>query len=94
MLLNTFDNFNQYSTIQHLVAIGILGIIFILLGWLISRLFRPSGRTVQLELHDIKKELLEELNTAKKFNAEYQQLVKKETEVAKQAPKNTEHQKS
>lgn len=80
MLLMTLDNFKHYSSFQHLFAIGILGILFILLGWLISRLFRPSARIVQRELHDIKKDLLDELNTAKKFNAEYQQLVKQETE--------------
>jgi len=86
MLLMTLDKFQEYAGIQYAVAIAILGIVFILLGWLISRLFRPSGRTVQQELYDIKKELLNELNTAKKFNAEYQQLVKKETENVSKTP--------
>ena len=76
----TSDKFTQYSFMQNMFAIGILAVVFILLGWLISRLLRPNARLVQRELHDIKKELLDELNTAKKFNAEYQLLVKKETE--------------
>ena len=74
----TFTKFQEYSGVQYATAIAILGLVFILLGWLLSRLFRPSGHLVQQKLHDIKKELLNELNTAKKFNAEYQQLVEKE----------------
>ena len=81
-----FDKFSEYSTIQHLVAIGVLGLVFILLGWLVSRLFRPGAKLVQQELHDIKKELLAELNTAKKFNAEYQLLIKKDNKSIDETP--------
>ncbi len=86
LLFIGYDKFNEYSNLQHVIAIAILGLVFFFLGWLISRLIRPSGRIVQKELHDIKKELLDELNTAKKFNAEYQLLVKQETKSMTEVP--------
>lgn len=78
MLFITFDQFQQYSQQQYLIAIAILGVVFFLLGWIISKLIRPSSRSVHHDLNEIRKELLDELNIAKKFNADYHLLVKKE----------------
>lgn len=85
MLLFNFEKVTQYSNMTHLYAIAILGLIFIILGWLLSRLLRPSGRLVQERLQDVKKELLDELNTSKKFNAEHRHLIEKEADRMQQS---------
>ena len=90
LLFLNYDEYSEYFFLHNLVAIAILVIVFFLLGWFISRLLRPSGSVMQQELHDIKKDLLEELNAAKKFNAEYQLLVKQETEKMNKLPNEKE----
>lgn len=39
---------------------------------------RPSTYMIEDEIHNIKKHIIADLNTSKKFNADYQLLAKKE----------------
>lgn len=90
LLFLSYDKYNEYYFMHNVFAIIILAIVFFLLGWFVSRLIRPNGSVIQQELHDIKKELLDELNTVKKFNAEYQVLVKKESDDISEHPNEKE----
>ena len=78
MNLFNFDEIQTYWYKHQFIAVVLIGVLLFILGWIISRLLRPSYKDVQKELQSIKKELLDELNTAKKFNSDYQLLVKKE----------------
>jgi hypothetical protein len=74
----TFNNADQYFK-EHLVGgLILIGIVFIILGWLLSRLLRPPNYMLEDEIRHTKKQLISDLNTAKKFNTDCKLLATKE----------------
>ena len=74
----TYNEVNKYFNEHVITGVILVGLIFFILGWLISRLMRPSTYMIEEEIHHIKKHIIADLNTSKKFNADYQLLAKKE----------------
>jgi len=78
MIAFTYNEVSRYYQENWLWGIILVGLVFFLLGWIISRVMRPSTYMIEEEVHNIKKHIITNLNTSKKFNADYQLLAKKE----------------
>ncbi|MGJ8655422.1 MAG: hypothetical protein ACSHX6_03145 [Akkermansiaceae bacterium] len=74
----TYNDVSKYFQQNLIAGVILVGFIFFILGWIISRLMRPSTYMIEEEIHNIKKHIISDLNTSKKFNADYQLLAKKE----------------
>ena len=79
------DGFYGVSWIW-LITFVAVGLCFFILGWLISALTRVKNGDVLKESHNIKRGLMSELNTAKKFNSDYQVLARKEQQKKVELP--------
>ncbi len=85
-MLTIFDytQIEQYSQNVWIAGLVAVGLVFFILGWVITKLLRPSNREIHEESHNIKKHLLDDLNTSRKFNADYQLLAKKQKREEKE----------
>lgn len=72
------SHFEEQYKLHWAAALVVLGILCVLLGWICSRFTRPNIEPIQNEIRNTKRQMLEDLNEAKKFNADYQLLAKKE----------------
>jgi len=84
MIAFTYNEVSKYYQENWLWGIILIGLVFFLLGWIISRVMRPSTYMIEEEIHNIKKHIITNLNTSKKFNADYQLLAKKEKNKAEE----------
>lgn len=75
-----FTKIDQYSQNVWITGLIAVGLSFFILGWVMTKILRPSNREIQQESHNIKKQLLDDLNSSKKFNADYQLLAKNKIE--------------
>jgi len=73
----TYEEVTKYFRENLIGGLIVVGIVFFLLGWLVSRMMRPSTFMVEQEIHNIKKHIITDLNLSKKFNSDYQALAKK-----------------
>ncbi len=74
----TYTDVHKYFQQNIIAGVILVGLVFFILGWIISRFMRPSTYMIEDEIHNIKKHIIADLNTSKKFNADYQLLAKKE----------------
>lgn len=84
----TYNDVNKYFQQNWLFGIILVGFVFFILGWIISRMMRPSTYMIEEEIYNIKKHIIADLNTSKKFNADYQLLAKKEKNKEAKAKEN------
>lgn len=74
----TYNDVVKYSEQNWLLGLVLVGIVFCILGWMVSRVMRPSTYMIEEEIHNIKKHIISDLNISKKFNADFQILAEKE----------------
>ena len=74
----THTDVTKYFQQNFIAGVILVGFVFFILGWIISRIMRPSTYVIEEEIHKIKKHIITDLNTSKKFKADYQLLAKKE----------------
>lgn len=74
------SHFEEQYKLHWAIALVGLGVLCVLLGWICSKLTRPNIEPIKEEIQNTKKQLLDDLNDAKTFNADYQLLAKKEIE--------------
>lgn len=79
-MLTIFDytKIEAYSNNVYIAGLVTVGLIFFILGWVMTKILRPDNSQLNEESHNIKKHLLEDLNSSRKFNSDYQLLAKKE----------------